>query len=94
MSAPRPSAWAHRFAPRKIALAAEFGACAEVVPDCSWIHVDKRAKMRHGEKCDARIDVNHLVFKAKAAELELSFTDAAAKSGERLGLNWTHLAKR
>jgi hypothetical protein len=85
---------AHRFAPRKIALAAEFGAGAEMLPDGSWVHVDTRAKTRHGERCDARVNVNYVVFKAGAAELELSFTDAAAKPGERLGLNWIHLAKR
>ncbi len=85
---------AHRFAPRKIAVAAEFGACAEVLPDCSWVHVDKRTKTRYGDKCDARVNINYIVFKAKAAELDLSFTDAAAKPGERLGLNWIYLAKR
>jgi hypothetical protein len=33
------------------------------------------------------------MFEANAAEIELSFNDAAAKPGERLGLNWIHLVK-
>ena len=84
---------AHRFAPRKIALAAELGTGAKILPDRSWVHVDRRAETDSGIKVDARVNVNYIMFEAKAPEIELSFTDAAAKPGERLGLNWINLVK-
>ena len=84
---------AHRFAPRKIALAAELGSGAKVLPERSWRHVDRRSGKRPGAGGSARVNVNCIMFEAKASEIELSFSDAAAKPGERLGLNWIHLAK-
>ena len=85
---------AHRFAPRKIALAVDLGAGAEIQPDRSWTHVDRRGKTRYSEKGDVRVNMNTVVFTAKAPEIELSFSDAAANRGERLGLNWVHFVKR
>jgi len=84
---------AHRFAPRRIALNAELGDGARILPDLSWVHVDRRAKIWRKANTEARINLNYIVFEAKAPEIELSFTDAAAKPGERLGLNWIFLAK-
>ena len=83
----------HRFAPRRIALSADLGAGADRLPDRSWTHVDRRAKTRWGVKSDARVNLNRIVFAARASELELSFTDAEAAEGERIGLNWIYFAK-
>ncbi len=69
------------------------GAGARILPDLSWVHVDRRAKIWRQANTEARINLNYIVFEAKAPEIELSFTDAAAKPGERLGLNWIFLAK-
>jgi len=83
----------HRFAPRKIALAAELGNGAKILPERSWRYVDRQSDSRPGKTSHARINLNYIMFEAKAPEIELSFTDAAAKPGERLGLNWINLVK-
>jgi hypothetical protein len=85
---------ARRFAPRKIALTAELGNGAEIIPEKSWVYIDRRAvALNNKANTEARVNLNYTVFKANAPEIELSFTDAAAKPGERLGLNWIFLAK-
>ena len=84
---------AHRFAPRKIAIAAELDGGARILPEHSWRYVDREPDTRRGKKNSARVNVNYIMFEANAAEIELSFNDAAAKPGERLGLNWIHLVK-
>ena len=81
---------AHRYAPRKFALAADLGDGVEIDNSRSWVHVDRRVK---GSKSYARVNLNHIVFTARCEKLELSFTDAEAKIGERLGLNWIYFAK-
>lgn len=84
---------AHRFAPRKIAVAAELDSGARILPEHSWRYVDREPDTRRGKKSSARVNVNYIMFEANATEIELSFNDAAAKPGERLGLNWIHLVK-
>ena len=84
---------ARRFAPRKIALAAELGSGAKILPERSWRYVDRRSGKRPGAGSSARVNVNYIMFEANAPEVGLSFNDAAAKPGERLGLNWIHLVK-
>ena len=83
---------AHRFAPRKIAIAAELGSGAKILPERTWRYVDRQSS-RPGKSSGARVNLNYIMFEAKAPEIELSFNDAAAKPGERLGLNWINLVK-
>ena len=80
-----------RFAPRKIAIDAALEG-VEILEDRSWTHIDRRAKTRHGVKSDARVNMNTVVFVARSQKATLSFSDSAAKPGERLGLSWIYLA--
>ena len=77
----------------EIAVAAELDSGARILPEHSWRYVDRESDTRRGKKSSARVNVNYIMFEANAAEIELSFNDAAAKPGERLGLNWIHLVK-
>ncbi len=83
----------HRFAPRRFGIAVDLGNGAMAVPGRSWAHIDRRKKTKHGEKNDARVNLNRIEFVAKSSELVLSFSDDAAQLGEHLGINWIHLVK-
>lgn len=84
----------HVFAPRRFGVTAELGADAEVDASRSWVHVDRRRTARYKDMDGgAKINLNHVVFTAKKPSLDLVFTDAAAKPGEKTGLNWIYFAK-
>ncbi len=79
---------ANRIAPRTFGVKATLGAAAEVDTARSWLHVDKRTKGRYAHNNGvARINLHHIVFTARAAEIPLTLDDAAAKAGEVLGVN-------
>lgn len=83
---------ASHVAPREFGLAATLSKEAELRPDLSWVHIDKRVKGRYAHNDGVgRINLHHTVFIARAAEVSLAFDDAAAKAGERLGLNCVSL---
>ncbi|MBQ9740974.1 MAG: hypothetical protein IJV91_08560, partial [Kiritimatiellae bacterium] len=71
--------------PRKFNLSGAISG-VEAVPDLSWVHVDMRTKL--SSKCNgARINLHHIVFKAKSVEASVSIDDSAAVPGEELGVN-------
>lgn len=83
---------AHRFSPKRIAVDATLTG-VDIQKERSWTHVDRRAKTRHGVKSDARVNFSRIVFTANAPSAEFSFTDAAAKPGDRTGVNWIHVVR-
>lgn len=83
---------ANRFAPRHFALDATLSPGAEVRPELSWVHVDKRQMGRYAHNDGvARINLHHLVFTARAPEVQVTFSDAGSHPGEELGLNCVSL---
>ena len=61
---------------------------AEICDDLSWVHVDERVKGRYDfNDSVARVNLHHIVFTARTAEVEVLFNNAAAKVGEELGFN-------
>lgn len=79
---------ANRIAPRRFGVGVRLGRGAEVRKDLSWTHVDRREKGRYDFNDNvARVNLHHIVFTARAAETEIVFDNAAAKTGEELGVN-------
>lgn len=84
---------AARTAPRRFAVEAvlEPGG-AEIDADRTWVHVDRRQKGYYATNSGvARINVHHIVFRALKPEVAVTLSAAAAKDGERLGVNWLSL---
>lgn len=71
----------------RFALEAILGNGATVDPKASWVHVDRRATGRYGANDRTTPNVQHIVFRTETPEVEVTFTDVAAKPGETLGLN-------
>ena len=79
---------ANRIAPRRFGVDARLGAGAETRGDLSWVHVDNRIKGRYDFNDNvARVNLHHVVFTARAAEVEVAFDNSAAAAGEELGIN-------
>ena len=79
---------ANRIAPRRFGVDVRLGAGAEVRRDLSWTHVDRRVKGRYDFNDNvARVNLHHVVFAARSAEVEVAFDNAAAGAGEELGVN-------
>lgn len=83
---------AKRFAPRKFGISASVGRGAHVDPALTWTHVDRREKgmYAHNNNC-ARVNISQIVFTATKPEVEIAFTNEAAKPGEELGINYVSL---
>ena len=80
---------ANRIAPRQFAIAATLSEGAEIDRALSWVHVDKRVKGRYAINDGvARINLHHIVFTAKSAEVGLTLDNGAASAGEELGVNF------
>ena len=83
---------ANRIAPRRFGIDVKLGAGAEVRKDLSWVHVDERTKGRYDFNDNvARVNLHHIVFTARAIEMEIVFDNAAAAAGEELGINYVSL---
>lgn len=83
---------AHRVAPRHFGVSAKLSSGAEIDEKRSWLHVDKRIKGRYAiNNGVARINLHHIVFTARAGEVDLVIDNSAAKPGEELGVNYVSL---
>ena len=83
---------ANRIAPRRFGIEAKLSDGAEIDRALSWVHVDDRQKGRYSANDGvARINLHHIVFAAKAPDIELAFDNAAASIGEELGVNYVSL---
>ena len=74
-------------APRRLGLKAELGIGAEVIPDKSYVFVDRRNSGRKRDDGKVRINLNHVRFRAVAPTVTVTFTDAKAKPGTQIALN-------
>ncbi len=63
---------------------------AEIDTAKSFVYADKR-KTPAGKKEIARINLHRIVFQATGTELKITFSDRAAKPGEKLALNFVQL---
>lgn len=65
---------------------------ADVLADKSFVHIDRR-KQHHGANTEtlAKINLHRIVFRARSPSLDVVFSDALAKPGEELVLNFVQL---
>ena len=83
---------ANRIAPRRFPVSATLSDGAEIDRTLSWVHVDERVKGRYAVNDGvARINLHHIVFTAKAPEVELVLDNSTASPGEELGINYVSL---
>jgi len=66
----------------------------ERIADKSFVHIDRRkgGRYEHNDNV-AKINLNRIVFRAASSEQAFAFTDAAAKPGEELLLNFVQLKR-
>ena len=80
---------ANRIAPRRFPVECALSSGAEIIPAQSWEHIDTRVKGRYAHNNGvARINLRHLVFTAKAAEIDVTFRN---DTDEELGVNCVSL---
>ena len=83
---------ANRIAPRRFPVSATLSDGAEIDRTLSWVHVHERVKGRYAVNDGvARINLHHIVFTAKAPEVELVLDNSTASPGEELGINYVSL---
>ena len=83
---------ANRIAPRRFPVSATLSDGAAIDGKLSWVHVDERVKGRYAVNDGvARINLHHIVFTAKAPEVELALDNSTASPGEELGINYVSL---
>jgi len=80
-----------RFQPRQHGLAATLGEGAELLPEQSYVFVDRRNSARKKDDGMARINLHHLRFRATGDTVTVAFSDAGAAPGEELALNYIML---
>jgi hypothetical protein len=91
VTADRKAVLGKKHNPRRYGIAAELEG-AEIIPEKSFVHVDRRSGGRYAHNDNvAKINLNRIIFRAKAPTLRLTFTDAAASPGEELALNFVQL---
>jgi hypothetical protein len=83
---------AKRINPRRFGLNAVLSEGAEVLPEKSYVHVDKRIKgrYRHNDNV-ARVNLHHITFRARLPEVTITFQDSDAAPGEELAFNYVML---
>ncbi|MHB8898271.1 MAG: carbohydrate binding domain-containing protein [Thermoguttaceae bacterium] len=80
-----------RYNPRRYGLRAQFEG-AEILPGRGYVHIDRRNSGRYEDNNNvAKINLNRIIFRAKAPELTVVFTDQEAEVGEELILNFVQL---
>ena len=77
-----------RFNPRRHGIVATLGAGAELIPEKSYVFVDKRNGGRKKDDGLARINLHHIRFRATADSFTVTFSDVDAAPGEELALNY------
>ncbi|HJN18788.1 MAG TPA: hypothetical protein QGH10_25010, partial [Armatimonadota bacterium] len=77
--------------PKQLGLNAVFDAGAEVIPEESYIYVDRRTGGRKQDDGLVRINLHHVRFRAVAPSVTVTFTDAEAEPGTEIALNYIML---
>lgn len=82
---------AHKVDPKQHRFGAVLGAGAQLIPEKSYVFVDRR---NSGDKANdglVRINLHHLRFRAIAPSFKVTFTDAEAEPGTETALNYIML---
>ena len=79
---------AHKYNPYKLPLKATLSEGAKIIPEKSYVFVDKRNTERIKKAKGARINFHHVRFVAAAETVTVTFSDEAAKPGKRYGFNY------
>ncbi|MBN2449847.1 MAG: hypothetical protein JXR77_05625 [Lentisphaeria bacterium] len=74
--------------PKRLGVEAMLGAGAEVLPEQSYVFVDRRNSGKKKDDGKVRINLNHVRFRAVAPSFTVTFTDAKAAPGTRTALNY------
>jgi hypothetical protein len=82
---------AHKVEPKQNRLSAVLGAGAQLLPEKSYVFVDRRTSGEKGNDGLVRINLHHLCFRATAPSLKITFTDAEAEPGTETALNYVML---
>jgi len=82
---------ARKVDPKQHHLSAILGAGAEVIPDRSYVFVDRRESGKKADDGLVRINLHHLRFRATASSFTVTFTDADAEPGTETALNYVML---
>lgn len=82
---------ARKVAPKQHRLSAILGAGAELIPEKSYVFVDRRTSGKKADDGLVRINLHHLRFRATAPSFKVTFTDADADPGAETALNYIML---
>jgi len=82
---------AGRIDPKQFGLNAVLDAGAEVIPEKSYVFVDRRNSGRKKDDGLARVNLHHIRFRAAAPSVTVTFTDAEAEPGTEIALNYIML---
>jgi len=80
-------------APKQFGLNAVLDAGAEVIPEKSYVYVNRRNSGRKKDDGLARVNLHHIRFRAAAPSVTVTvtFTDAEAEPGTEIALNYIML---
>jgi len=79
---------ARKVDPKENPLTAILGDGAQLIPEKSYVFVDRRTAGKDGL---VRINLHHIRFRATASSFKLTFTDAEAEAGTETALNYVML---
>jgi hypothetical protein len=79
---------AGRIDPKRLNLDATFGTGVEIIPEKSYVFVDKRNAGRKKDDGKVRINLNHIRFRALAPTTTVTFSNADADEGAEIALNY------
>lgn len=82
---------ARKVDPKQHRLSAVLGPGAEIMPDKSYVFVDRRNSGKKADDGWVRINLHHLCFRATASSCTVTFTDAEAEPGTETALNYVML---
>ena len=82
---------AHKVDPKQHRLSGVLGAGAELIPEKSYVFIDRRTSGEKAKDGLVRINLHHLRFRATAPSFKVTFTDAEAEPGTETALNYVML---
>ena len=77
--------------PKLLGLDAVLGTGAEIIPEESYVFIDKRNSGKKKNDGKVRINLHHIRFRATAPSFTVTFTDAKATRGTEIALNYVML---
>jgi len=77
--------------PRQLGLDAVLGTGAQVIPEKSYVFVDRRNSGKKKNDGKVRVNLHHIRFRATAPYFTVTFTDVKAAPGSEIALNYVML---